>query len=191
MPILTPNFDGNECDGERIVDRYFNANEIAQAGRSFCLAEKMVSRHYRLSLARMRSWRYDVRTLVNLENHEINDGVFAHLCKYGYHKDGNENGFDFYRICLHDHRILDAVERAGSFVRLSPLLLYIAAHELVHVVRFTKGQADFDMEGKRRELEEQTVNNITQDILKPMDYPHLDLVLDCFSKRYNLEVLFH
>ena len=178
----------------RVVrDRCFNPNEIVQANGSFILAEKIVSRHFRLTPTAVKNWRYDVKTRANLERHEINDGVFAHLCKYGYQKDraDAEGGFDFYRICLQDHRILDAVERAGSFVRLSPLLLYIAAHELVHVARFSDGVADFDMDDDQREVEEETVNAITQDILKPADHPNLDLVLDCFSKRYNLEAIFH
>ncbi|MBN1546615.1 MAG: hypothetical protein JW902_08155 [Syntrophaceae bacterium] len=175
------------------MDRCFNPNEISQAGRSFFLAEKMVSRHFRLTPASVRNWRYDVKTLADLERHEINDDAFAHLCKYGYQKDGAEaeGEFDFYRICLQDHRILDAVERAGSFIRLSPLLLYIAAHELIHVARFSSGEADFDMAEEAKESEEETVNAITQEILKPMDHPHLDLVLECFSKRYNLEAIFH
>jgi len=175
------------------MDRCFNPNEIAQASRSFMLAEKMVSRHFRLTPTAVKNWRYDVKTRAGLEYHEINDDVFAHLCKYGYKKEGadTEDRFDFYRICLQDHRILDAVDRAGSFIRLSPLLLYIAAHELVHVARFSGGVADFDMDDGQREVEEETVNAITQDILKPADHPHLDLVLDCFSKRYNLEVIFH
>ncbi len=142
----------------------------------------------------MRSWRYDVKTLAALEGHEINDGVFAHLCKYGYQRSsgaGIEDGFEFYRICLQDNRILDAVDRAGSFIRLSSLLLYIAAHELVHVARFSTGEADFNMAEHRKELEEETVNTITQDILKPMHHPHLNLVLDCFSKRYTVEAIFH
>jgi hypothetical protein len=176
-----------------VMDRCFNPNEVAQANRSFIQAEKMVSRHFRLAPTAVKNWRYDVKTRVNLERHEINDGVFAHLCKYGYQKDGADpdDRLDFYRICLQDHRILDAVDRAGSFVRLSPLLLYIAAHELVHVARFAGGVADFDMDDDRKEVEEETVNAITQDLLKPVDHPHLDLVLDCFSKRYNLEAIFH
>ena len=139
-----------------VMDRCFNPNEIAQANGSFILAEKMVSRHFRLTPTAFKNWRYDVKTRVHLERHEINDGVFAHLCKYRYSKEGAEaeGGFDFYRICLQDNRILDAVERAGAFIRLSPLLLYIAAHELVHVARFSEGAADFDMarrsEGSRR-----------------------------------------
>jgi hypothetical protein len=174
------------------MDRCFNPSQVSHAGESFFLAEKLVSRHFRMTPYEMRSSRYDVKTLANLETHEINDGVFAHLCKYRYKKDGPvADGFDFYRICLQDNRILDAVERAGSFIKLSPLLLYIAAHELVHVVRFNGGEVDFDMAEDRKEEEEEKVNAITQEILKPLERPHLDLVLECFSKRYNLEAIFH
>jgi len=175
-----------------IMDRCFSPGQISHAAGSFFHAEKLVSRYFRMTPDAIRSWRYDVKTLADLESHEINDNVFAHLCKYRYRKDGTdaEDGFDFYRICLQDNRILDAVERAGSFIRLSPLLLYIAAHELVHVVRFNGGEVDFDMEEDRKEAEEENVNGITQEILRPVDHPRLDLVLECFSKRYQLDALY-
>ncbi len=98
-------------------------------------------------------------------------------------KDG---GLHFYRICLQDDRILDAVERAHSFIRLSPLLLYIAAHELVHVIRFERGEGNFDAPEDEKSDEEEKVHRITRNLLKPATDPDLNLVLDCFSNRYRI-----
>ena len=95
-------------------------------------------------------------------------------------------GLHFYRICLQDDRILDAVERANSFIRLSPLLLYIAAHELVHVIRFERGEGNFDASEEQKSEEEEKVHRITRNLLKPMTDPDLNLVLDCFSNRYRI-----
>jgi Zn-dependent peptidase ImmA (M78 family) len=68
----------------------------------------------------------------------------------------------------------------------SPLLLYIAAHELVHVVRFERGEVNFDASEKQKSEEEETVHRITRNLLRPMTDPDLNLVLDCFSNRYRI-----
>ena len=67
-------------------------------------------------------------------------------------------------ICLQDDRILDAVERAHSFIRLSPLMLYIAAHELVHVIRFERGEGNFDAPDDEKSNEEEKVHRITRSL---------------------------
>ena len=66
--------------------RYFNATHIPVAARAFSDAEKLVSRHFRLTEDDLRKNKYDVKTLAFLEEHEVNDGAFAHLCKYSYEK---------------------------------------------------------------------------------------------------------
>ena len=131
---------------------------------------------------------YDVKTLAYLDQHEVRKEAFAHLCKYEIdtEQEPEARGLHFYRICLQDDRILDAVERANSFIRLSPLLLYIAAHELVHVVRFERGEVNFDASEKQKSEEEETVHRITRNLLRPMTDPDLNLVLDCFSNRYRI-----
>ena len=112
--------------------RCFDRTQIPLAARAFNEAEMLVCRYFRLTGDELRKNRYEVKTLAFLEQHEVKDGAFAHLCKYTYEKrsvdasDGCE-GFDFYRVCLQDNVILDAVDRAGSFVKLAPLMLYVAA----------------------------------------------------------------
>ncbi len=174
--------------------RYFNKAQIPMAVMAFNDAEKLVSRHFRMSEGEMRKNKYDVKTLAFLDQHEVKDGAFAHLCKYSYEKpsdlmpDGRE-GFDFYRVCLQDNIILDAVERANTFVKLSPLMLYIAVHELIHVIRFGNGAIDFDAPQEEKEQEEKIVHNLTRSALQPVKQNDLEIVLDCFSSEFAISDL--
>jgi len=172
---------------------YFDSSQISLVKVIFAHAEKMAAAYFHLGRKKIKGYEYEVRTLAHLENHEISDMAFAYLCKY--HCQEEENGFQpsassvepFFRVCLQDNRILNAVERAGSFVRLAPLMLYIATHELVHVIRFNSGEIDFDAALKERIKEEEKVNYITRDILGSLDYPDMGLVADCFSNKYLID----
>jgi len=157
-------------------------------------AENLAGQYFRLSRDEMKNYRYDVKTLAYLEEHEVKNGAFAHLCKYHYKKEESTNqsgDFHFYRICLQDNRILDAVERGHSFIRLNPLLLYIAAHELVHIIRFEAREIDFDASREEKEREENKVHTLTRDMLQSSISPDLKLILDCFSNRYKIGDLFN
>ena len=92
-----------------------------------------------------KGYRYDVKTLAYLDKHEVREGAFAHLCKYEYGKEPEPEGrgIHFYRICLQDDRILNAIERATPSSGFRRFCLYIAAHELVHVIRFDRGRGEF------------------------------------------------
>jgi hypothetical protein len=171
--------------------RYFNAAQLPLASKAFNYAEKLVSRNFRISEYQLKKNRYDVKTLAYLEQHEIKEGAFAHLCKYVYEKpdnsaERNKEGFDFYRICLQDNIILDAVERANSFIKFNPLMLYIAAHELIHVLRFGNGEIDFDASSEKKEQEEAIVHNLTKIALQSVKNHDLDMVLDCFSSSFKI-----
>ena len=174
--------------------RYFNSAQMPVAAKAFNDAEKLVSRHFRMSEDDLRKNKYDVKTLAFLAKHEVKDGAFAHLCKYAYEKpselrrDGRE-GFDFYRICLQDHIILDAVDRANTFIKFSPLMLYIAVHELIHVLRFGKGDIDFNAPQEEKEQEEKIVHNLTRSALQPVKQNDLEIVLDCFSSQFSISDL--
>jgi hypothetical protein len=175
---------------------YFNTAQVPMAGKAFNDAEKLVSRHFRTSEDELRKNKYDVKTLAFLEKHEVKDGAFAHLCKYSYEKpDGlagnGKDGFDFYRICLQDNIILDAVERANSFIKFSPLMLYIAVHELIHVLRFGNGEIDFNAAREEKEKEEDIVHNLTRNALQPVKEHDLEIVLDCFSSQFKILDLFN
>ncbi len=168
---------------------YFNAAQMPMTKKSFSDAENLVSRQFRLNEEQFKNNRYDVKTLAYLDEQEIKDGAFAHLCKYSYEKPGRMSGnseanFDFYRICLQDNIILDAVERANSFIKLSPLMLYIAVHELIHVLRFNRGEIDFNADCEEKEKEESIVDTLTRATLQPVKGHDLEIVLDCFSSHY-------
>lgn len=172
---------------------YFNASQTSLAESAFSHAEKLAGRYFRISPEEMKAHRYDIKTLAYLDDHEVNSRAFAHLCKYHCQQRdgaGPEDGLHFYRICLQDNRILDAVDRSGLFIKLSPLLLYIAAHELVHVVRFDCGHIDFDAPLAEKRREEETVHEITRDMLSSLAAPELNLVMECFSSRYQIGDLY-
>ncbi len=173
---------------------HFNSLQRSLANNMFQHAESLAGKYFRLSREEIKNYRYDIKTLATLEEHEVKDGAFAHLCKYHYKKDESTNRPDdyyFYRICLQDNRILDAVERGQSFIKLNPLLLYIAAHELVHIIRFEAREIDFDASREDKEREEDKVHAITKDVLQSCISPDIKLIFDCFSNRYKIGDLFN
>lgn len=173
------------------MNRCFNITQIPVAARAFNDAERLVLRHFRLAENDLRRNKYEVKTLAFLNEHEVKDGAFAHLCKYAYEKPSDltpdgEKGFDFYRVCLQDNIILDAVDRANSFIKLSPLMLYIAVHELIHVMRFGNGTIDFDASPAEKEQEETIVHNLTREALQTVRQRDMDIILDCFSSQFAI-----
>jgi hypothetical protein len=176
--------------------RYFSPTQIPVAARAFNDAEKLVSRHFHLSATDLRKNKYDVKTLAFLEQHEVKGDAFAQLCKYSYEKpsglspDGKE-GFDFYRVCLQDNIILDAVDRANSFIKFSPLMLYIAVHELIHVLRFGRDDIDFNAPDEEKEAEEKIVHALTRSALQSVKQNDLEIVLDCFSNEFKISDLYN
>mgnify|MGYP001004454481 CR=1 FL=1 len=168
---------------------YFNPLQVSRIKGVFGQAERLAGRYFHMTDDQMRAQRYDLRTLAHLEAHEVDDKAFAHLCKYAVRKEEKAEKprtYDLYRICLQDNRILGAIERAHSFIRLESLMLYIAVHELVHVIRFASGQADFEAPRAERLQEEEKVDQITRTVLHPVADKDMGLVLDCFSSRYSL-----
>ena len=167
----------------------FSAEERTAVQRSFREAEGLARDFFRLSAGAWTTHRYEVKTLANLEPHERSDQAFAQLCKYVCRKRDNAGrpaDFHFFRVCLQDSRILDAVKRGGGFIRFPALMLYIAAHELVHIVRFNRGESEFDMEPAEKEREEEQVHTLTRRMLSPRADTNLNLVLDCFGNDYRI-----
>jgi len=168
---------------------YFNKSEISLIKNAFNRAEKLAEGHFRLGPGGLGDHRYEVKTLAHLDDHEINEGAFAHLCRYWRQKGedaDHPDNFYFFKVCLQDDRIVDAVKRGEPFIKMAPLLLYIATHELVHVIRFTSGDSDFDAPLEEKMREEEKVHAITRDMLRPIADSDLALVLDCFSDKYQI-----
>ena len=167
----------------------FSPAERSCVAETFTYAERLTGKHFGIVPSQGFAHLYDVKTLAQLENHEVHETAFAKLCRYSSQRDRDREPlreFHFYRICLQDNRILDAVQRGSSFIKLVPLILYIATHELVHILRFERGESDFDMPVRERTKEETTVDAITRSILSPMAGHGLNLVLDCFGDGYRI-----
>ncbi|HDQ92987.1 MAG TPA: hypothetical protein ENN89_02590, partial [Synergistetes bacterium] len=148
---------------------YFTREQIAAVGWCFSTAEKLTERYFDLGRDAFRHNRYDVQTRFFLADHEVHDRAFAHLCRYEYHRPGEQDlsgDRNFFKICLQDERILHAVERSVCFIKFEPLVRYIATHELVHVIRFNRGEADFEASLEEKMIEEEKVHEITRTILK-------------------------
>lgn len=171
------------------VGTYFSQAEKACIRRTFPWAESLMESHFKLRRPFWSTHLYDVRTRSHLQQDEVQEGAFAHLCRYARQERGQSEPVDeahFYRVCLQDGHILDALQRGSSFIRFAPLMLYIATHELIHIVRFALGECDFDMPRERRIQEEEEVHALTRTILKPMSALGIDLVLECFSNDYRI-----
>ena len=171
----------------------FNTKQLYVLGEALDIAEDMTSNHFKLSLSQWRQNPFDVRTLSNFFGEDIRDNAFALLKKYA--PAGNENvepsykRREFYLICMQDHRILKALQRDRQ-LELLPLLAYILTHELVHIVRFCKFQVRFDtQEETSRKKEENSVHQITYEILKDLPLPNLSSILDSYHpERMNIDV---
>ena len=171
------------------IQECFSTSERSRITETFSCAERLTGKFFDIAPEEWLSRRYAVRTLVQLENHEVHETAFAHLCKYSAprkHDRDPPRGLHFYRVCLQDNRILDAIERGSSYIKLVPLMLYIATHELVHILRFEKGESDFDMPAEERKKEEGRVDAITRSILRPKADRELNLILDCFGNDYRI-----
>ncbi len=120
--------------------------------RSTALAEHIVSKE--------TSWKcgdcYDVKTLVETEDHERQEGVFAKLMRLEPDTPGRQ---PLYRICLQDIRIFEFIQERREIDMFS-LLTFIMTHELLHIHRFSTGKADF-FEAPRED-EEVHVDNLTR-----------------------------
>lgn len=172
----------------------FGPEQIACTRSAFQSAERLTGKHFGFGPDAWLRHTYDVRTLALLREYEVNSSVFAQLFRYGAgHPEAGprRRSADFYRVCIQDNRVLDAVRRSGSFIRLMPLMLYIAVHELIHIVRFCRGESDFDMPAPERIAEEKRVHEITRQALRPVASPELDLVLQCFSDDYVIEGIYN
>jgi hypothetical protein len=144
----------------------FNSVQLNIVGKARRRAADLVSDYYRVSPREWKQMRYEVKTLRALDSSEVTDTALAHTVCYGFRREAGplvlEEG-DFYRICLQDHRILDAARETE--MRLGPLLTYVITHELVHVVRFGQQLQRVDLPQELRPYEEQKVEKTTRAIL--------------------------
>lgn len=162
----------------------FGPDQLQIVNQSVAMAEEVVSNHYKMSVNQWLRIRYDVKTLADLIGDEIVDGPFAQVIRYEGKRRGSQLGsetYDFYKICLQDHAILDAVRHFPA-LSLGPFSLYIIAHELIHIVRFSRFLQSFDATEDERLAEEARVHAWTHQVLQPLSLPGLDAVFDFYNQ---------
>lgn len=163
--------------------KQFTSAQIRIVNSSVEMAEELVSNFYKLSASQWGRRRYDIKTLANLSPDEIVNGPFAQIIRYvGQHKNSSlgSSTYDFYKICLQDHSIFDALN-TNTGMKLFPFTLYIITHELIHIVRFTKFLQSFDALPDEKMEEEARVHKNTREILKPAKVVGLTEVFEFYS----------
>ena len=162
-------------------DRVFNSEEILLLDQAWELARSLVADVFRLDFGDFRSWPVDVKRYPELVPEEMAPGVFAQLFRYlrpGPVVVGGRP--DYYRICLYDPAILQAVDEEPGLT-LPPLLAYVLTHEFIHVARFAKFMELFDLDAEHRRIEEEIVHRETFSLLRKRSLPGLDMVLNLYQ----------
>ena len=162
----------------------FNREQLEIVNDAVAMAEELVSNHYKLAASQWSGRRFDVKTAVDLEADEILDGPFAQVIRYEGRSTGmplNSNNFDFYKVCLQDHTILDTLWRTPE-LSLFPFTLYIVTHELIHIVRFSLFLQNFEASDDERLAEEKRVHEKTHQILCPLNIQGLASVLTYYAR---------
>ena len=141
-------------------------------------AADLITRYYRVAPREWHKMPYEVRTLRALDSSEIADNALAQTLCYSVRREAGplvlEEG-DLYRICLQDHRILDAARETRT--QLKAVLTYVLTHELVHVVRFGQRLQAIDLPHELRPHEELKVEKTTRAILAQTDDPEINRIL--------------
>lgn len=162
----------------------FQPGQIQVINTAVEMAEELVSNHYKMSANQWLRPKYDIKTLTDLSPDEIISGPFAQIIRYKGQRENASLGsstYDFYKICLQDHAIL-AVTTQSPEIKLFPFLLYIVAHELIHIVRFSKFLQHFDASPDDRMKEESEVHQLTHDILQKVQVADLTQVMVFYKK---------
>lgn len=162
----------------------FTSDQIKIVNSSVEMAEELVSNFYKISANQWVRRRYDIKTLANLSSDEIVNGPFAQIIRYvGQHKNSSlgSSTYDFYKICLQDHSICEALN-TNAGLGLFPFALYIITHELIHIVRFTKFLQHFDALPDEKMEEEARVHKNTHEILNPTKIVGLAEVFKFYRK---------
>jgi hypothetical protein len=165
----------------------FTSDEIRKTAEIFSSAEELTGNYFKLSSSDWKRFKYDVTTLNGLNPNEISNKAFATLSKYACRNESFDFGqrtFSFYKVCLQDHNILNALKRDPS-ITFEGLVLYIAAHELIHIIRFSRFVTLFESDDADRNREERIVHATTSDILRASPRFLDRALLSCYEKYLN------
>ncbi|MDX9788249.1 MAG: hypothetical protein RBT11_15835 [Desulfobacterales bacterium] len=162
----------------------FTPAQIAVINDAAAMAEELVSNAYKMSASQWLRRKYDFKTVADLDPGEIVNGPFAQIVRYEGQRMDSFLGsaiYDFYKICLQDHAILEAM-RHDRGIKLFPFSLYILTHELIHVVRFSKFLCNFAATDNERMAEETIVHQETHDMLSRLTLDGLPEVFRFYNK---------
>lgn len=163
----------------------FSPEQLAVITQAVGIAEELVSNHYKMSASQWLRPKYDVKTLAELDPPEImDDGPFAQIVRYkGQPRKASLGSatYDFYKICLQDHTIGEALRRHPR-LNLLAFAVYIITHELIHIVRFSRFLQGFDASPAERLAEETRVHDRTHEILIPLRLQGLPAVLEFYKE---------
>jgi len=159
---------------------FFDRKQRFWVGDCLGIAEELAERFFQVDLENYERFPYDLQTLIHLRGEEKTPRALAQVCKYEYHK---EEQFQivkkksFYRICLQDDKILETAKKEKAAI-LKPLLLYIVAHELIHVIRFSLDPGKFHLSPEEKIFEEKIVHRLTYNLLKPIQDSKTEILLE-------------
>jgi hypothetical protein len=158
----------------------FDRKQRFWVGEALETSENLAERFFQVDLEDYDRFPFDLQTLAYLRGPEKTRQALAQVCKYEYKKEELSQKVkkkSFYRICLQDDKILETVSKDVASI-LKPLLLYIVAHELIHVIRFSLDPGKFHLSPKERKSEEKDVHRMTYDLLKSVKEPKIDILLE-------------
>ena len=182
-------YSDTEEDARKIERAPFEFEEIAVLRQSIDISEELISNFYKLSTSEWKRYRYDIQSLKDLNEEEITDMAFAQIHRYLRHPQHRMRGSepsDFFKICLQDHVIRNALRR-DAHIQLPALAVYIVTHELIHVVRFARFLQRFDATQAEREAEEGRVHALTYTLLQTCKIKGVPEVLAAFKDCCNME----
>lgn len=166
----------------------FSTEQIDIVNNCVAMAEELVSNFYKMSASQWAAvCAYDIKTMADLAPEEIVHGPFAQVIRYKGQRKNLSLGsstYDFYKICLQDHAILSVIKSSPD-IQLFPFTLYIVAHELIHILRFSKFLRNFEASHEEIMAEEAHVHNTTHAILKSVNVFGMEAVLKFYEKWFE------
>lgn len=144
----------------------FTYSDLVTVWRAAALAERLTAEHFRFGHEEWTRRPYRLFTRKEVGD-DLHDGsVFARLvqCEAKRGARASRTRRTSFGVLLMDPNILRAVLRSSQ-EDLWTLSLFIITHELIHIVRFDRKEADFHATGRDRENEERIVYGITGEIL--------------------------
>jgi hypothetical protein len=170
---------GDEAGGGGL----FGPEEQALVSALLPAVEQLVGEHFHLTSFGLAGRCYEVVTRKVADADGAAPFALAKLCRYDRRERRIREGkalSHFYRIYLQDGNLLERA-RSGPGLSLRALLLYVLAHELVHVVRFESFQVHHGAVGAARDREEEAVHGLTREVLAPLRDPEVERVVRAMS----------